>query len=39
MNEFNRNGAELRDSVQKAIDNFKIAFFPLESKNINKTNG
>lgn len=39
MNKFNDNGQQLRDSVSTAIDNFKITYMPIESKNITRLDG
>lgn len=39
MNEFNENGQKLRDSVNTAIDNFKITYMPIENKNITRLDG
>ena len=39
MNEFNENGQKLRDSVNTAIDNFKITYMPIENKNVTKLDG
>ena len=34
MSEFKKNGELLRDSVNTAVDNFKVAYFSLENKNF-----
>jgi hypothetical protein len=39
MNKFNENGQKLRDSINTAIDNFKITYMPIENKNITKLEG
>ena len=39
MNKFNENGQKLRDSVNTAIDNFKITYMPIENKTVTKLEG
>jgi|SaaInlV_130m_DNA_3_1039695.scaffolds.fasta_scaffold31221_1 hypothetical protein len=39
MNKFNENGQKLRDSINTAINNFKITYMPIENKNITKLEG
>lgn len=39
MNKFNDNGQKLRDSINIAIDNFKITYMPIENKNITRLDG
>ena len=39
MNEFNDTGKKLRDSINTAIDNFKITYLPIENKSITKLEG
>lgn len=39
MSEFDTNGKTLRDSINTAIDNFKVTYFSIESKNVTKTAG
>jgi len=39
MNEFNNNGKNLRDSINTAIDNFKITYMPVKNTNIQKLKG
>lgn len=39
MSEFEKNGELLRNSVNTAIDNFKVTYFSLENKNLTKKAG
>ena len=39
MNKFNENGQKLRDSINIAIDNFKITYMPIENKTVTKLEG
>ena len=39
MNEFDENGQKLRDSINVAIDNFKITYMPIENKNVTRLDG
>jgi len=39
MNKFNENGKKLRESINTAIDNFKITYMPVENKTVTKLDG
>lgn len=39
MNKFKENGQKLRDSINTAIDNFKITYMPIENKTVTKLEG
>jgi len=39
MNKFNENGKKLRESINTAIDNFKITYMPVENKTVTKLEG
>jgi hypothetical protein len=39
MNKFKENGQQLRDSINTAIDNFKITYMPIENKTVTKLEG
>lgn len=39
MSDFKENGQKLRDSINTAIDNFKITYMPIENKTVTKLEG